>query len=197
MVTQSRTLYQRLQSLSEKRSAVRSMGLVSFAESFIFPFPPDLILIPLILGKPERSWNFALICTITSVVGGIIGYIIGYFLYSSLGAWIISTYGLEASFHSFQDQFQKWGFWIIALKGLTPLPYKFLTISSGLAKFDFLTFLVASVIARGSRFFILTSLLVYFGPTCHRMIEKYSWWFFAITIGIIVVGFVGVKLLLT
>lgn len=156
---------------------------ISFAESSFFPLPPDPLYMAMILARVEDAWKLALICTLSSVIGGILGYYIGYALYESVGEWIIQTYHLQASFEKFQVSFDKWGFWIIALKGLTPIPYKVVTIFSGVAKLDMAIFLSASVIARGFRFFMVAALLKYCGPAMRTYIERNLT---LITIGVLV-----------
>jgi membrane protein YqaA with SNARE-associated domain len=129
------------------------------------------------------------------VTGGILGYAIGFYLFETIGQWIIQTYDLSSAFAAYQAKFQEWGFWIIVLKGLTPIPYKLVTIASGVASLDFRTFVIASAISRGFRFFFLAGLLWYYGPWIRGFIERYLGLFFAATLAIIVIGFVIVKLL--
>ncbi len=165
-------IYDAIMSFASHPHAILWLNFIAFIESSFFPFPPDPLYIAMILKQREKAWFIALQCTISSVLGGMLGYLIGYALYESVGLWIIDTYGLEASFANFQKQFDKWGFWIIALKGLTPIPYKIVTISSGLAGFDFTSFLIASLIARGTRFFMLAALLRYFGAEVKEYLDK-------------------------
>src|SRR5260221_5129235 len=138
--------YNKIMAYADHPKAVWWLNFIAFVESSVFPLPPDPLYIAMILNKRENAWKYAIMCTISSVLGGIVGYYIGYALYETLGEWIIQTYGLEESFHNFQQQFETWGFWIIALKGLTPIPYKIVTISSVLASFDFYQFIMASII---------------------------------------------------
>jgi membrane protein YqaA with SNARE-associated domain len=145
---------------------------VSFAESSFFPIPPDPLYIAMILAHQQKVWRLAFLCTLSSVIGGILGYYIGYALYETLGEWIINAYRLEAAFDKFQSGFNAWGFWIVALKGLTPIPYKVVTIFSGLAKLDLTVFILASIVARGFRFYTLALLLRHFGPSVKNFIEK-------------------------
>lgn len=152
------------------------VNLVSFAESSFFPLPPDLMLIPMILADRTKAWWLATSCTITSVLGGIVGYAIGYFLFETIGEWIIQTYHLQDSFARFQTDFQAWGFWLIVLKGLTPIPFKLVTIASGVAGLNLLPFIVASIIARSFRFFLLAGLLWFFGDWARIFIERYLSW---------------------
>lgn len=152
--------------------AIWILGIVSFAESSFFPIPPDPLYIAMLLTRRNQTWKLAWICTITSVVGGWLGYAIGYGLYETIGEFILQTYGLQSAFDAFQDSFNAWGFWIVALKGLTPIPYKVVTIACGVTGLDFTTFTVASLIARGFRFFMLALLFWYFGPPIKEYIDR-------------------------
>lgn len=168
---------------------------MSFAESSFFPLPPDLMLIPMILADRAKAWWLATICTISSVLGGLIGYAIGYFLFESAGEWIIQTYHLQDAFTRFQTDFQNWGFWIIALKGLTPIPFKLVTIASGVAGLNLTQFVLASLIARAFRFFLLAGLLWYFGDWARPFIERYLPWILGGLLVSLIAGFVAVKIL--
>jgi membrane protein YqaA with SNARE-associated domain len=152
--------------------AVWILAAVAFAESSFFPLPPDPLYIAMLLARREKTWHLAMICTLSSVIGGWLGYGIGYGLYETLGAFIVQTYGLQASFDRFQDSFNEWGFWIVALKGLTPIPYKVVTIACGVTGLDFTTFTFASLIARGFRFFTLALLFWYCGPSIKDYIDR-------------------------
>jgi membrane protein YqaA with SNARE-associated domain len=165
-------LYNWVLSFANHPYAIWILGAVSFAESSFFPIPPDPLLIAMLLSRRDQTWHLAIVCTITSVVGGWLGYAIGHELYETLGEFILQTYGLEATFNKFQDSFNEWGFWIVALKGLTPIPYKVVTIACGVTGLDFATFTWASIIARGFRFFSLALLFWYFGPSLKVYIEK-------------------------
>ena len=152
--------------------AVWILAAVAFAESSFFPIPPDPLYIAMLLARREKTWQFAAICTFSSVIGGWLGYGIGYGLYETLGEFILQTYGLQGAFDRFQDSFNEWGFWIVALKGLTPIPYKVVTIACGVTGLDFYTFTFASIIARGFRFFTLAILFWYCGPSIKTYIDK-------------------------
>ncbi|MBM3468775.1 MAG: DedA family protein [Alphaproteobacteria bacterium] len=175
--------------------AVWIVNLVSFAESSFFPLPPDLMLIPMILADKAKAWWLAFMCTLSSVVGGLVGYAIGYFLYETLGEWIIQTYHLQDAFGRFQNDFQTWGFWIIALKGLTPIPFKLVTIASGVVGLKLAPFIVASIIARSFRFFLLAGLLWYFGEWARTFIERFLPWILGAVLITLVLGFVALKML--
>jgi membrane protein YqaA with SNARE-associated domain len=148
------------------------MGGVSFVESSFFPVPPDVMLIPMSLARPDRAYSYATLCTWTSVLGGMLGYAIGALLYDSVGQWLIGLYGYGDKVEAFREAYNKWGALIILLKGLTPIPYKIVTITSGFAGYNFLLFVVFSVITRGARFFLLAFLLNRYGERARKIIEE-------------------------
>jgi membrane protein YqaA with SNARE-associated domain len=131
-----RRLYDWCLAAAHKPHALWTMGAVSFAESSFFPVPPDVMLIPMALARPERAYVMATWCTVTSVAGGLLGYAIGALLYDSVGAWLISLYGYGDKVEAFREAYAEWGAWIILLKGLTPIPYKIVTITSGFAGYN-------------------------------------------------------------
>jgi membrane protein YqaA with SNARE-associated domain len=145
---------------------------VSFSESSFFPVPPDVMLIPMALARPDRAYVMAAWCTVTSVAGGLLGYSIGAFLYDSVGAWLINLYGYGDKVEAFRDAYAQWGAWIILLKGLTPIPYKIVTITSGFAGYNLGLFLFFSIVTRGARFFVLALLLHRYGDRARHFIEK-------------------------
>ncbi|MGE0565494.1 MAG: YqaA family protein [Pseudolabrys sp.] len=155
-----------------KRHAVWTMGAVSFAESSVFPIPPDVMLIPMSLARPDRAYALAAWCTLTSVAGGIVGYAIGALLYDSVGQWLIHIYGYGDKVDTFRSAYAEWGAWIILLKGLTPIPYKVVTITSGFAGYNLGLFILFSVIARAMRFFLLAFLLHRYGQKARAIIER-------------------------
>jgi membrane protein YqaA with SNARE-associated domain len=165
-------LYDKVVALSGSRHALWVLAAVSFAESSFFPVPPDVVLVPMVLANRERARLFALVCTVASVVGGLAGYAIGALLYDTLGQWLISAYGYGDSFEAFRDAYAKWGAWIILIKGMTPIPYKIVTIASGFAGYNLLYFMVLSVITRGARFFLEAELLRIYGEPIRDFIEK-------------------------
>lgn len=166
-----RRLYDWTISLAESPRATVALGAVSFAESSFFPVPPDVMLVPMSLAKPKKALFYAMLCTITSVAGGILGYAIGALLYDTLGKWIVELYGMTDKLEHFRDMYRQYGAWIILIKGLTPIPYKLVTIASGLAGYDFLMFVVLSLITRGARFYLLAGILNYFGEPIRKFIE--------------------------
>lgn len=148
------------------------LALIAFAEASFFPIPPDALLVPMALARPRSAWRFAAICTLASVAGGMLGYLIGYAVFDQVARPILDLYGYGASYAAFQAKFQEYGLWIILIKGLTPIPYKIVTIAAGAARFDFWMFMGASIVTRGLRFFIVATLLHFFGDSVRDFIEK-------------------------
>ena len=136
-----------------KPYALWLMGVVSFVESSFFPVPPDTMLIPMSLARPDRAWSYATLCTVTSVAGGVLGYAIGAYLYDTVGHWLIGVYGLGEKVEGFREAYVCYGALIILIKGLTPIPYKIVTITSGFAGYNIWLFIVFSIVARGMRFY--------------------------------------------
>jgi membrane protein YqaA with SNARE-associated domain len=160
------------------------LGIVSFAESSFFPVPPDVMLIPMSLARPDRAWFYATLCTVTSVAGGILGYLIGAVLYDSVGHYLIALYGYGDKVEAFREAYNEYGAWIILLKGLTPIPYKIVTITSGFAGYNIFLFVVLSIIARGMRFYLVAFLLNRYGEQARAIIEeRLGFW---VTIGTVV-----------
>ena len=157
---------------ADKPYAVWIMAAVSFAESSFFPIPPDVMLLPMSLARPQRAWFFAAVCTVSSVAGGLLGYAIGALLYDSLGHWLMQIYNLTDKVETFRQSYAEWGAVIILLKGLTPIPYKLVTITSGFAGYNIWLFILCSMIARGGRFFVLAVLLNRYGDLIRAELEK-------------------------
>jgi len=166
------------------------MAAVAFAESSFFPVPPDVMLIPMSLARPSRAWFYATVCTAASVLGGVLGYAIGALLYDSLGQWLINLYGLGDKVEAFRAGYAEYGAWIILLKGLTPIPYKLVTITSGFANFNIWLFVALSVIARGGRFFFVAVLLNRYGEWIRVRIEKHLGLWVSLGAGVLVAGFI-------
>ena len=175
--------------------ATRALAVVAFLESSVFPIPPDAMLVPMVLAAPQRAWQFALIATAASIVGGLAGYAIGYFLFETVGQRIIDFYGLGAGFADFQRTWNEWGLWIILIKGLTPIPYKLVTIASGLAKFNLAVFIAASIVTRGLRFFLVAGLLRQFGTPVRSFIEERLTLVTTGFAALVVLGFVALRFL--
>lgn len=188
-------LYSSIMRYANHRHSLLIVNFISFIESSFFPIAPDLLMIPMILANRQRAWVIAFTCTISSVLGGILGYVIGYYLFNSLGEWIFDLYNFKPYLNKFIESFREWGFWIIVGKGLTPIPYKVVTIASGFAQINFITFILASCIARAFRFFLLAGGLFYFGPWAKDFIEKYFMLVLISSLGIIVAGYFLIKYL--
>jgi membrane protein YqaA with SNARE-associated domain len=169
-----------------KPHATWTLGTVSFVESSFFPIPPDAMLLPMSLARPDRAYHFAAVCTLTSVAGGLLGYAIGYFLYESLGLWLMQLYGYGAKIEWFQQQYREWGAWFILIKGLTPIPYKLVTISAGLAHFDLFTFIWASIVTRGARFFLEALVLKFYGPAILAEVERRLTFYTLLLLGVLI-----------
>jgi membrane protein YqaA with SNARE-associated domain len=176
---------------SDKPYAWWIMGAISFAESSFLPIPPDVMLIPMALAHPKRAYALAAWCTATSVAGGVVGYAIGALLYDSVGAWLIHLYGYGDKVASFRAAYAQWGAWIIVLKGLTPIPYKIVTITSGFAGYNFWLFILFSFVARGIRFFALAFLLHRYGEQARHIIEKRLGLWVLLVTAVIVIGVVA------
>lgn len=167
-----RRLYDWTLRLARHRHALWALAAISFAESSFFPVPPDAMVVPMVIARRDRAWLIAGVCTFASVAGGILGYAIGHYLYASLGEWLIRFYGMQKGAAEFQAWYAKWGAAVILLKGLTPIPFKLVTIASGVAGFNFPLFLLCAAITRGARFFLIAALLRRFGAPIQAFIEK-------------------------
>ena len=165
-------LYMRTLALAASPRAPWWLAAIAFAESSFFQIPPDALLVPMALARPERAWRFAAICTVASVTGGALGYLIGYAVFDQLARPLIDLYGYGARFAAFQQLYAQYGLWVILIKGLTPIPYKIVTIASGAARFDFELFMSASLATRGARFFLVAALLRWFGNPVREFIER-------------------------
>lgn len=190
-----RKLYDWTMSLAARPKALHALGAVSFAESSFFPVPPDVLLIPMVLARRDQAWLIASVCTAASVIGGILGYAIGYYLFATIGQAVIDFYGLQETAARFHDWYRDFGLYVILIKGLTPIPYKIVTIMSGAAQFDVWVFIAASVITRGLRFFIVAGLLRQFGEPIRAFIEKRLNLLFFLFLVILIGGFVALKYL--
>ena len=166
-----RRTYDWMMSLCGSRHAPKALFAVSFAESSFFPIPPDVMLAPMVLARPDKAYWYAFICTAASVIGGLLGYAIGYFL-EPVGHWLLALMGHAEGQAAFEAWFAEWGLWVILIKGLTPIPYKLVTITSGLAHFSLPVFIAASVVTRGARFFLVAFLLKKFGPPIRDFVEE-------------------------
>ena len=158
---------------AQHKNAKWYLSLISFAESSFFPIPPDILLIPMALASKARTLFYAFMCTLFSVLGGILGYAIGYFFYNSVGIYIVELYHLENSFNIFEDYYKEFGILIVLGAGITPFPYKFITIASGVFGLNIFLFIIVSIIGRGLRFYLIAILLYFFGEKIKLIIDKY------------------------
>jgi membrane protein YqaA with SNARE-associated domain len=190
-----RRLYDWTMALAAGRHAEKALVGVSFAESSFFPIPPDLLLIPMVLAERSKALRYAFVCTVASVVGGIAGYLIGAFLFEQLARPILDLYGYGARFEEFAGWYNEWGAWIVFTAGLTPFPYKVVTIASGATHLDVLVFTLASIASRGLRFFVVAGLLYWIGPPIRAFIEKRLGLVFTAFVVILIGGFVVARYL--
>lgn len=188
-----RKLYDWTLSLAATRHAEKALAGVSFVESSVFPIPPDVLLIPMVLADRTRWIRYAFICTAASVLGAVLGYMIGAFLYETIGQPILAFYGKEDSFATISNWYNTWGGWGVLFAAVTPFPYKVLTIFSGATGLNFIVFLIVSVIGRGLRFFLVAWLLNRFGPPIRDFIEKNLGLLFTLFMVLLIGGFVAIK----
>jgi membrane protein YqaA with SNARE-associated domain len=183
-------LYDWTMSLSASPHAAYALGAIAFAESSFFPVPPDVILVPMALAEPKRSWRYALICTLASVAGGALGYAFGALFFETIGKWLIALYHYDDKIDVVRAFYEQYGAYFIVLKGLTPIPFKLVTIVSGLLGYNFPLFIALSFLTRGARFFILVALIHRFGDTIRAKLERHFGLFLAALAVIVVIGFV-------
>ena len=191
-----RRLYDWTMALAAGRHAEKALAGVSFAESSFFPIPPDLLLIPMVLAERAKALRYAFVCTAASVAGGIAGYLIGAFLFEQLARPILDVYGYGDKFDTFAGWYNDWGAWIVFTAGVTPFPYKVITIASGATGLDFLVFTLASVASRGLRFFLEAGLLYWIGPPIRAFIEKRLSLVFTAFMVLLIGGFVALRYLI-
>lgn len=190
-----RRLYDWTISLAAKPYALWALAIVAFAESSFFPIPPDILLIPMIIAMPSRAFLYAGVALAASVLGGMFGYYIGYGLFETLGEPILNAYGKAEQFDHFAATYNEWGAWAVLVAGVTPFPYKIITILSGSTGLNFAVFMLASVIARGLRFFIVAALLWKFGAPIRDFIERRLGLMFTLFVVLLGAGFYAVKYL--
>ncbi len=190
-----KSLYDWMMAKAEHPQAIWWLAAVSFIESSFFPIPPDVMLIPMVIAAPSRWLRIAVICTISSVIGGFLGYAIGYFLIDTVGMQILNAFKLVEAYGQFKCWADKWGVWVIILKGWTPIPYKLITIAAGGLKFDLLAFAFASVIARSMRFFLVAALLWRYGEQIRAFVERRLKLVTTLFVVALVGGFLAVKML--
>ena len=190
-----KNLYNKTMALAGHPQAIFLLGAVSFIEASFFPIPPDVMLIPMVLMNPSRAWLFALVATAFSVLGGIFGYIIGTFSYEHIAEPLLYSLGKEAEMLNFSNKYNEIGFWAVITAGISPIPYKVVTIMSGATNLNFAVFLGASMASRGVRFFVVAGLLHFYGHEIRDFIERYLNWVFMLFVILLVVGFIGFKLI--
>jgi len=182
-------LYDRIIALSKSPHAPYALAAIAFAESSVFPIPPDVILAPMSLAAPKKAWTYALIATVASVLGGIVGYGIGALLFDTFGQWLIHVYGYADKMAALKETYAKWGALVILIKGLTPIPFKLVTIVSGLLGYNFPLFVLLCLITRGGRFFLLAGALNHFGDPLRLALERHFAAFIVVMAITIVAGF--------
>jgi membrane protein YqaA with SNARE-associated domain len=187
-----RPLYDWTLKQAARPNAEKVLAAISFAESSFFPIPPDVMLAPMALAKPEKAYRLAFICTMASVLGGLFGYAIGYYL-ADIGLKILGLFGYSGNLDSFHAIIQEWGAWAILIKGLTPIPFKLVTIASGMGQLNLAIFFICCVITRGARFYLTAFLLKRFGPQARELIEKRINLVAIAGVAVIVLGIVAVK----
>ncbi|MCW3781066.1 YqaA family protein [Defluviimonas salinarum] len=190
-----RTLYDWTIRLAEHPRALSALGVVSFVESSFFPIPPDVLMIPMIIARPSRAWFIAAIALVTSVLGGLFGYFIGAVLFDSVGQPILEFYGKTEAGAVFAERFNEYGGWAVLIAGVTPFPFKVITIVSGWTGLSLPVFIISAIIARGLRFFIVAGLLWQFGPPIRDFIERRLGIVFSLGMALLIGGFAAVKYL--
>lgn len=167
-----RAMYDWVLRMAHHRHAMRSLAVVSFAESSFFPIPPDAMLVPMVLARRDKAYTIAAVCTVASILGAMLGYAIGYFLWDSVGQWLVQLYHMESKMEALRGGYEQYGAAIILLKGLTPIPFKLVTLASGFFAYNFPLFVILATITRAGRFFLIAALLKRFGEPVQAFIEK-------------------------
>jgi membrane protein YqaA with SNARE-associated domain len=181
--------------LANSERAPQALAGVSFAESSFFPIPPDVMLVPMAMARPDRAYYYAGICTIASVLGGLLGYAIGAFAFDTIGQWIITLYGGREKIEELRALYREWGALLILIKGVTPIPFKFVTIASGIAGYDIVMFILLSILTRGIRFYAVAGVMNVFGGPIKAFIERHMTLVATLFIVGLVGGFVAIKYL--
>ena len=190
-----RRVYDWTMRLAEHRHAPQALFWISFIESSFFPIPPDVMLMPMVLAQRAKAWLFATIATAGSVLGGVVGYLIGLLLFDLLGKPLLDLYGYQDKFNQFASQFNEYGALIVFFFGVTPFPYKVITIASGATHLNILVFLIASIAARGLRFYLVSGLLYWYGPPIRAFIEKRLGILTLVFLVLLIGGFFALKFL--
>lgn len=188
-----RKIYDAVFHLSKDNGAMYWLFAVAFIESSFFPIPPDVMLIPMILAAPDKAWKIAGVATVGSVIGAYFGYAIGFYFFQLIAEPLLDFYGYLDKFNSFKNLYNQYGAWIVFGAGITPFPYKIITIASGVVHTNLLVFTVASIIARGMRFFLVAGLLKKYGEAMREFIEKNLGWLSVVFLLLLIGGFAAVK----
>lgn len=190
-----RKIYDSVFHLSKENGAIYWLFAVAFIESSFFPIPPDVMLIPMILAAPKKAWSIAGVATVGSVIGAYLGYAIGFYFFQLIAEPLLNFYGYLEKFNSFKDLYNQYGAWIVFGAGITPFPYKIITIASGVVHMNLFVFTIASIIARGMRFFLVAWLLKKYGETMREFIEKNLGWLSVLFLLLLIGGFAAIKFL--
>jgi membrane protein YqaA with SNARE-associated domain len=182
-----RRLYDWVMILAGHRHAEPALAGVAFVESSVFPIPPDVMLMPMAYAHPSRAFRYALVATIASVLGGLLGYAIGFFLFETVGRAILEFYGFTEEFEVFALRYNEHGAAIVFFAGLTPFPFKVITIASGVTALNLVSFVLASIAARGLRFFLVCGLIYWFGPPVRGFVERHLG-LMTLAFGVLLVG---------
>ncbi len=191
---QLRLIYDKVLHLSGSKHAVLWLAVFSFVESSFFPIPPDIMLIPMILATPQQAWKIAGICTLSSVIGAYLGYVIGYYFFALIAEPLLNFYGYLDKFNEFKHLYTEYGAWIVFGAGITPFPYKIITIASGVVHLNLAIFTIASILARGMRFYVIAWLLKKYGEKMRTFIEKNLGWLSVLFLILLIGGFALLKL---
>ena len=189
-----RWLYDWMLDLASRRQALQALGVLGFLESSIFPIPVDVMIVPMVLAKRGRAWLVGAVATVASVAGGLAGYAIGLFLFEAVGQPLLDFYGYGDRFAQFQDLYREWGAWIVVAGAMTPIPYKVVTIASGVVAMDVVVFTVASLLSRGVRFFGLAAMIYLFGPSIRDLLERRFGLVMSATFALMIAGFFAIKM---
>jgi membrane protein YqaA with SNARE-associated domain len=190
----ARRIYDGVIHLSANKHAVFWLFVVAFVESSFFPIPPDIMLIPMILATPKKAWKLAFVATMGSVIGAYLGYAIGCLCFDLIAVPILDFYGVMNKFNEFKELYHQYGAWIVFAAGITPFPYKIITIASGVVHLNLVVFTIASIIARGLRFYLIAALLYKFGEPMKIFIEKNLGWLSILFLVLLIGGFMLIKL---
>ena len=188
-------LYNWTMQLANNPRAIWLLGFVSFIEAIFFPIPPDVLLIPMILANIKKAWLYAFVTTITSVIGGLVGYAIGYLAYEQIAEPLLLSLGKQAAMSLFSSSINENGFLIVLTAGISPIPFKVVSVMSGFTQMPVFVFLLSALLGRATRFFVVATLLKYYGETIKSFIETYLGWLFLFFIALIVLGTVGLDFL--